>query len=76
MFIPHSTRCSYVTLLKLLLQADDPQKDTDGVLPHSVVPVVTAPHNNDQTSDGVNQNTNNPTVSYIITQYWNHVMYG
>ena len=66
-------RCN-ITLLKLL-QVDDLQKDTDDV-PHSNVPVVIAPHNNDQTSDGVNQNTNNPTVSYITTQCWNHVMYG
>ena len=50
-----------VTLLKLLLQANDPLKDTDDV------PVVTVPRSDDQTSDGVNQNTNNPTVSYITT---------
>ena len=55
-----------VTLLKLLSQVDDPQKDTDDV-PHSDVPVVTVPRGDDQTSDGVNQNTNNPTVSYITT---------
>ena len=55
-----------VTLLKLLLQANDPLKDTDDV-PHSDVPVVTVPRSDDQTSDGVNQNTNNPTVSYIAT---------
>ena len=55
-----------VKLLKLLLQAGDPQKDTDDV-PHSNVPVVTVPRGDDQTSDGANQNTNNPTVSYITT---------
>ena len=53
-------------MLKLLSQVDDPQKDTDDV-PHSDVPAVTVPHGDDQTCDGVNQNTNNPTVSYITT---------
>ena len=44
-------------------------------MPHSNILVVTVPRSDDQTSDGTNQNTNNPTVSCIITQYWNHVMY-
>ena len=58
-------------MLLILFQADDSQKDTDDVA-HTDEPVVTAPHNNDQTSDGVNQSTNAPTVSYI-TAYSSYV---
>ena len=58
-------------MLRTLLQADDSLKDTDDVpysdVVRSDVPVVTAPHNSYQTSDGVNQSTNAPTVSYITT---------
>ena len=63
-------QCRNITLLNLL-QADDSLKDTDDVpysdVVHNDVPVVTAPHNNYHTSDGVNQSTNAPTVSYITT---------
>ena len=52
-----------------IIMVDDPQKDTDDV------PFVTAPHNNDQTSDGVNQNVNNPTVAKLHSNIvLNHVM--
>ena len=47
-----------------LLQVDDPQKGTDDV-PHSDVPVVTAP----TSDDGTNQNTQHPTVGYFIIYY-------
>ena len=52
-----------------MLQGDDLQNNTDDVpqsdTVHNDIPVVTVPHNNDQTSVGVNQSTNAPTVSYI-----------
>ena len=48
----------------LLSQIDDPQKSTYDV-PHSNVPVVTAPTSN----DGVNQTTQHPTVGCHIIYY-------